>query len=786
MCPLILEKILRRYRKILYRVKYRYGIEIDIKRKGIELNKTNRLFFDAKARGKIVTVYKRYFQKDICNELEFAKKCCAHQFSFLGHNVEHGEEIRWSLDPVSKTDWDHCFFYDVVYKGEGRLGDIKLPWELNKHQYFFVLGKSYWLTDEDTYCEEIIAQIDSWHRQNPIYDGINWISSLEIGMRTISWIMIYPFIEKRIDDRFLSLFTNSLYLQLEFIEQNLSRGRFANTHLIGEAASLIIGGLFLKSPKSERWVKQGIRILSEEIQNQVFADGVDKEQSLNYQRFFLDYYYLVLILLKKNSIRYPKIIDNTVEKMTEFIMYALKPDGSAPNFGDTDDARGIYVKSSCIDDFRGILSLGAVLFKRCDFKHMAGTISEEVIWLLGEEGEKTFLDITPSPPPKTSIPFKRGGYYLMRSSWDLDARYLIFDCGPLGHGPAGHGHSDSLSFQLSAHGFDYFVDTGTYSYNIDYNWRDYFRSTPAHNTITVDECNQSQIKDRMSWKTFAHSRCNLWLNTDWFDIVDGEHDGYRRIGDELLHRRIIFFIKNDCWIIADLIKSKGAHTIDYYLHLHPDASLRIDRLSRRIEVASQKDKRITVELIEDKESKLDFKIFKGDECKRLGWFSDSYGLKRPANTIRVRKDSKGDAQFFTLINVSTKDYRINLRSFNHNTVCFSIYDPEENITDTFFYSITTDCTFESDTLSFNGCLLYVKEQFERTSCIYAKDFKQLILERDMSLHSDTYVDRLEFSGGTYKITTKEDDFDLQVRNHLTNEILINGKPHIMKYGDHSQ
>jgi len=56
-------------------------------------------------------------------------------------------------------------------------------------------------------------------------------------------------------------------------------------------------------------------------------------------------------------------------------------------FGDNDDGR-LHILSNCGNwnrlDHRYLLSIGAVLFKRSDFKQASGGFHEEAFWLLGE------------------------------------------------------------------------------------------------------------------------------------------------------------------------------------------------------------------------------------------------------------------------------------------------------------------------------------------------------------------------------------------------------------------
>src|SRR6202007_1994967 len=68
------------------------------------------------------------------------------------------------------------------------IGDKKIVWELNRHQYFATLGQAYWLTNDERYAETFVAHLASWMEQNPPKLGINWASSLEVAFRSISWL----------------------------------------------------------------------------------------------------------------------------------------------------------------------------------------------------------------------------------------------------------------------------------------------------------------------------------------------------------------------------------------------------------------------------------------------------------------------------------------------------------------------------------------------------------------------------------------------------------------------
>ncbi len=66
-----------------------------------------------------------------------------------------------------------------------------------------------------------------------------------------------------------------------------------------------------------------------------------------------------------------------------------KPDGTAPQIGDNDDGR-LHILSDYGNwsrlDHRYLLSVGAVMFERGEFKAAAGVFPEEAFWLVGAEG----------------------------------------------------------------------------------------------------------------------------------------------------------------------------------------------------------------------------------------------------------------------------------------------------------------------------------------------------------------------------------------------------------------
>src|SRR5262249_22089116 len=122
---------------------------------------------------------------------------------------------------------------------------------------------------------------------------------------------------------------------------------------------------------------------------------------------------------------------------------------------------------------------------------------EQLPWLPG-------LDpVAPDESAMRSLPtrFERGGYVILGKSLHTPEEFrATVDCGPLGYNRiAGHGHADALSVQVSWGGVQMLVDAGTYCYNAAPALRHFFRGTHAHNTLVVDDCDQSTYGASFLW-----------------------------------------------------------------------------------------------------------------------------------------------------------------------------------------------------------------------------------------------------------------------------------------------
>ena len=98
-----------------------------------------------------------------------------------------------------------------------------------------------------------------------------------------------------------------------------------------------------------------------------------------------------------------------------------------------------------------------------------------------------------------------------------------------------------------------------------------FRSTAAHNALTVDNQSSSEPGGPFSWKHVAEVTPRAWVSRGRFDFFEGEHDGYARPAAPATHIRSILFLKGGYWVVRDRVEAEGAHRYELHFHFAPDA-----------------------------------------------------------------------------------------------------------------------------------------------------------------------------------------------------------------------
>jgi hypothetical protein len=607
-------------------------------------------FFEGAVSAEIQRVMERW--PGACDDVKRgAEQACNRRFDLLGYrDLSFGDPVDWHLDAVSGrraplVHWSSLDLLDSTARG-----DSKVIWELNRHQWLVSLACAYRVSGDERYADVVVVYIRDWMIANPPGIGINWASSIEAAFRLIAWCWVAVLLlgSKAFSEAVFAALLTSIRRHALHIERYLSEYFSPNTHLTGEALGLFYAGvLFPEMREATRWRGRGAKILLAEIERQVLPDGVYFEQSTCYQRYTIEIYLHFLILAARADFTIPVQVARKVQSMLDFLLAARRPDGSMPQVGDADGGWLLPLTERAPDDTRGVFSVAAAIFGRDDYA-WAGGATPEAFWMLGPKGLEA-VDALSSRPPAglPSRVFADGGYVVMRSGWeDAHAHHFVLDVGPLGcPTSAGHGHADLLSLQCCAFGEAFIVDPGTYCYTTDAVWRDHFRSTAAHSTVTVDGTDQAAPAGPFAWQSRPRARLRRWVSTRELDFADAEHEAYRHLPDPVVHRRRVLFVKSRFWLVVDDLDGKAEHRIDLRFQFAPmDVVLQPDLWAR---ARGPKGHGLLVRSFAAEIAKGE--ILEGRLDPPRGWISPHYGQRYPAPLLVYTAMAKLPLRITTLL-----------------------------------------------------------------------------------------------------------------------------------------
>jgi len=551
---------------------------------------------------------------------------------FALRELELGVPPRWNRDPKTGIEAPLIYGKLLDYRDPDLVGDAKYLWEPNRHLHLVTLAQAYALSGSRRYYEALAEQLESWFIACPYALGPNWASALEAGIRLVNWAVAWQLVQPIADSDFKARWLRSVYEHTHFIRHWFSAHSSANNHLMGEATGLYVAALTWPHwPELREWGKAARAIVEREALAQNAPDGVNREQAVWYQQFVLDMLLTCLLAGKANGEPFSGAYESRIEAMMDYLASIMDVAGNVPMFGDADDGYLLRLDPQPqFSPYRSALGLGALLFRRGDFKLKAGALDDRARWLLGS-GAPAQYDALHAEATRLPVrqSFPEGGYYILGADFDMAAEIrAVVDAGPLGYTAiAAHGHADALSFTLSVGGREFLVDAGTYAYHTQERWREYFRGTGAHNTVRIDGLDQSEQGGNFMWVKHARTGCGMWLSSAEKDTFEGWHDGYLRLSDPVKHRRLLELDKRARrLVIEDSLAMAEEHDVELLFHWAEDC--RVDEVADGFLI--ERDG-ITLRLALPAGGVAG--IYRGSLAPLFGWISRGFDRRSPTSTI---------------------------------------------------------------------------------------------------------------------------------------------------------
>ncbi len=557
---------------------------------------------------------------------------CAGSVRLFGKSVTFpAGEVDWHLDWATGERLATTFYRDIATFDQNRKANLKRIWETNRQQFLVTLGKAYFLTRRHKYADCAVRLIETWIQSNPPYQGVNWKEGLEVGLRLLSWIWTFRMLDHTLTEDSGGRILASLALQRKHVARHLSQYSSPNTHLLGEVFALFVLGLtFPELGDPGRSVRHAHRSLELQLERQVGEDGSHREKSAYYHCYALDIFLQATVLGRQYGVEFSTLWMKRVEAMAEFLLAILRPDGSLARFGDDDG--GQIVRLGDEDYYRpqSLLALAAVLFKRGDFKAVAGELPEEVFWLFGPDGASFYLDLADREPAIRRMWFPDAKLAVLRSGWSTSGLWLACQEQPMGMLSSGHSHEAMLSFELALGGKAVIVDPGSYTYCVRTPWRDHFRRMEAHNGVQIDWKHWYLPAGPFGWERI--NAVEPLSPRDW--PRQGLRVGYRtRESDGRNFQHIRSFVAESARmvLIHDQFRGAGKHRLTFRLQFAVGCRVRLKE-AHRFEI---KLGNLKLLLTLEGFGNIQWNIWEGSDDSMAGWVSPRFDQKLPAPTLRI-------------------------------------------------------------------------------------------------------------------------------------------------------
>ena len=445
-------------------------------------------------------------------------------------------------------------------------GDIKYVWEKSRFAFIYTLIRYDYHAQTDT-SELIFEEIIDWIDHNPVNCGPNWRCSQEISLRVLNWTFVLNYYKNSplLTEQRFDKIIDSIYWQMCHVEANIDFSRIAvrNNHALTETLTLyLVGLLYPFFKESKRWKTVGKQWFEEEIKYQIYEDGTFLQFSMNYHRVVVQLLTWGIALAEKNNDRWSDVVYERANKSLEFLQACQdQQTGWLPNYGNNDGALFFKMNDAHFRDYRPQLNaLAAVLGK-------ATNDSEDASWLSVSNYHSSLFTLHSS---LFTLHFDKGGYFIAK-----DGQTLTFiRCGAYKDRPF---QADNLHLDIWANGQNLLRDAGSYKYNTDDKWVNYFAGTASHNTVMLGHYDQMQRGGRFiwyDWVTVVSSESlvmgetmevrNQELETndpipktqDPRLIFDGKIQAFKHVGRNIWHRRRVLKTEGqNYWQIEDWLEN---------------------------------------------------------------------------------------------------------------------------------------------------------------------------------------------------------------------------------------
>ena len=446
-----------------------------------------------------------------------------------------GQTIRWSWSWSGPRYMPRSYFADDTFRFLNKTEVISKAsdWNNKKYEKLWLYNLHYFddlFSDgSDDRFDVQLKLIERWIEENPPGKGIGW-DPYPTSLRIVNWIkwMSFHGIKPEKMTESLTVQAAHLYERLEF--------HILGNHLLANIKALIFVAHCFETEYQSKFLKLGCSLLERELKEQFKDDGGHFELSPMYHSILLwDLLDLKLLISSNNrehGTNLVNLLDDVIERGLRWLNTMTHPDGDLTFFNDA----AFFIAPHPTKLFKFAKDLGFFL----ENENISGLTT-----------------------------LKSSGF----SAINNPSYKLFFDHGEIGASYIpGHGHADTLSVEISVAGRRLFVNSGVSEYGAGPE-RIRQRETAAHNTVTVDNKNSSQVWGGFRVAKRAVGELEYSCQEGEEILIQARHDGYKKMFGGLVHKRKIIAAENTITIV-DFLTGKFVTGIVNF-HLHPDVTVEV-------------------------------------------------------------------------------------------------------------------------------------------------------------------------------------------------------------------
>ena len=563
--------------------------------------------------------------------------------------------IDWKFNPTTETSRDN-----------------EWSWSLFRTIYWQPLARAYALTKDEKYTKEFLSQMHSFREAWPAdefikdftyvpkqpFPGTAW-RTIETGIRVYTtWLPVFEIFRhsnvwtgEDLASFLLGIREHALFLMGHYSNHT----RSSNWLSMETSALLQIAIMFPEFKEAKEWFDTAYGRVMHEVRFCFSDNGVHMEKTPIYHMVASIAFAQALDLCRKNNIFVPDYAWEVIRRSALYICSLIKPDLSTPMIGDA-DRDDLTTRRADTSIYEGMnLSF---------FPEDLNELRAYMKWMYSLFGDKEFLYFTSlrkegEAPKENDYKYSEEGVYVMRSGWDDKADYLCTHATQLELGERStHSHNDCMHAEVTLKGEDVLVDSGRYIYrsSIWKDWRAYFVSALAHNTLYVDD-HEMGIIEGVDRRRNVRALCHFFGEEKGLKIIDLSHNGYAYLPDPVFHRRKLILLPTSVVVLVDYVEGPGKENHDFRLMYNFNTtSVSLD--GNHVDYTSLHGLDFTLDFT----ASCDFssRLLCGSEDPKGGWISYGYPVRKPIGQVTFAYGGKAPFMAATIVKEKGDDSSVSL------------------------------------------------------------------------------------------------------------------------------